>query len=184
MTEEAHQLAIRAIRGGTFYAACRTSVAAWWWDAMAELGFGSSHATFKFNWDLFWKIVSMADDEEDYILRFVLSWAGYDGSIVKDYFEVIVPADEDVGEQKTVRVLFHHIFYKYFGIKTGNHNERFGETEIENGKSITCIRLVGKKERRRLAEKLLPIAEKWRKNSKRNYLSHDRYENLRSWIEF
>ena len=78
----------------------------------------SRHPTFKFNWNLFWKIVGIADDEEDYILRFVLSWAGYDVSILKDYFEVLVPTEEDEDEQQTVKNLFHFMFDKYFGIKT------------------------------------------------------------------
>ena len=78
VTKEDSELAIRAIRGGTFYGNIGTSMAAWWWDGLIRIGFGSSHAVFPFDQDLFWNIVAMADDEHDFIHRFVLSWAGFD----------------------------------------------------------------------------------------------------------
>ena len=176
MTDEDRQLAVRAIRGGTFYMKIGSAVAAWWWDAMIEIGFGSSHAEFPFNPKLFWKIVGMADNEEDYMLCFILAWAGYDGSILNNYFEVIVPTDE------LVRELFHYIFDTYLGIKTGSKNETLAKSEFEDGKDIIRISIWKKNERQQLAEKLLPIADEWRKNPKTNYLSYDRYANLQSWI--
>lgn len=180
MTEEDVQVAIRAIRGGTFYMKFRSSVAAWWWDAMIELGFGHSGTSFPFNPDLFWEMVAMAENEVDFILRFVLAWAGYDGSVLAQGFEVIVPADEG---PSSIKALFHYIFDKYLGVQTGVDNERLAKSEVENGKDIIYIRITKKKEKRQLATKLLPIAEKWRLNPQRNYLSYDRFENLVNYLK-
>ena len=162
----------------------RTSVATWWWDAMIHLGVGSSGPpVLSFNWDLFWKMVSMADNQEAFISRFVLAWAGYDGSVLfgtTNRFEVIVPADDT---KQSVKSLFLHLFDKHFGIQLEPHNQILAKSEIENGKDIVKIRIWNKDHLRKLGKKLFPIAQEWKKNPRRNYLSYDRYENLEQFAK-
>ena len=158
------ELVQRSLRGGTFYTSIRTSKAAWWYDVVVGLGMGGSHYTVPFNQDLFWELVQLSGNRKDFLCRFLLAWASYDGSILPGHFEVLVPFDTRAVSIKNLMV---GLFQELFGIKPLENVEM---TKIENGKSIVKLRVNKKAHRKKIAETLWPYRSE--------YLSRDRMENL------
>jgi len=158
------ELVQRSLRGGTFYARIRTSKAAWWYDVVVGLGMGGSHYTVPFNQDLFWELVRLSGNRKNFLCRFLLAWASYDGSILPGYFEVLVPLDTRAVSLKNLMV---GLFLELFGIEPLEYTKM---TQIENGKSIVALRVCQKAHRKEIADTLWPYCS--------DYLSRDRMENL------
>ena len=127
-----------------------------------------SSRTSWFNQDLFEELVQLSGNRKDFLCRFLLAWASYDGSILPERFEVIVPFDTRAVSIKNLMV---GLFQELFGIQP---KEYVAMTKIENGKSIVHLRVIQKAQRKKIAETLWPYCNE--------YLSRDRMENLGAWL--
>jgi len=161
------ELVQRSLRGGTFYAHIYSSKAAWWYDEVIGLGMGGSHYSVPFNQAKFWELVRLSGNRKDFLCRFLLAWASYDGSILPDHFEVIVPHDtRDV----SIKNMMVGLFRELFGCEPCEHIKM---TEIQNGKSVVTLRVHQKAHRKTIGDTLWPYRSE--------YLSRDRKENLRTY---
>ena len=99
----------------------------------------------RFNADLFWKIVPKdAPGRRNFLSRFLLAWAAFDGSILPYRFEVLVPADNN---KDSIKNLMIGIFRDFFGIAPAKSPK---ETCMEDGKAIITLRVTSKKDRVKL----------------------------------
>ena len=161
------ELARESILLGTFYLTVGSQVSAWWMDTVLELGLGGSHYSVPFNARAWNELVSFAEDKEQFYAEFGLGWACFDGSILENQFELIVPRDPNPVSVKNM--LVEHFFADVLGI-TPNC---YVQTSVVGGKDIEKLSVFEKDHRGVIARKLMPYAD--------DYLSTSRMKNLKLW---
>ena len=92
---------IESLRNGTFYVRTRCDVAFHWCPQLIEFGFPSSKSlACKLNRDLFYSVVEKGVEQgfsrRDLLSSFLVTWAGLDGSINGNRFEIIIPDDQEM----------------------------------------------------------------------------------------
>lgn len=138
--DEGDQVRVEAILNGSFYFTTDSTTAFFYCAHLTEFGFPSSRSNAcKLNrqlWnDLMERSVALGHSRQDTLAKFLLVWAAMDGSILKDYFAVIVPNDPDM------IAFFRDIFTELhdgMGYHLSEHKEL---SDTPYGKDICHLRL-------------------------------------------
>ena len=99
--DEETKLMLYSIINRSFFLTSRSSTSFPFCKEMVDFGFPSSHfKSIGFVWDLWNKLINTAVEKgqphQDVLGQFLLIWAGCDGIIFKDRFEVLVVDNEDI----------------------------------------------------------------------------------------
>lgn len=154
---------LAGILNGTVFTRVQAQISAFWAFWIMELGFGSSHWISVFQPDKFRAVLLECTNQRHYLSRFILSWAGFDGSIFYERYKafvVIVPTDEKLKDM--FRALFKYLFNV-----TPNEYTR---PSLVGGKDICLLSVKKTREVQKICQQLAPFDSAWVPNKKRREL--------------
>ena len=132
------QLRIKSILNGSFFFSTMSYTAFHFCPQLLEFGFPSSHSTAcalnRALWDnLIASAVAQGHSRRDVLSMFILVWAAMDGSIFKEYLQVIIPDNAEM------IAFFHEIIHELHEGVRYSINEQHAPSEVENGKDIVYL---------------------------------------------
>ena len=159
----------QSIRGGSFFNAIRSCIAAWWLPFVASLGLSSSHSYMPFNKKIFDDLLARSGNRRRFLAEYILATAAYDGSIKPTYFRIILPySDQEEGHSLKDTII--DAYEELFGFRPSLWIAR---TKVKDGKDIIYLTNGGANRLATIGRVLLPYADE--------YLSRDRMECLRNY---